>query len=586
MMPTSEHCCPGCGQLFSRNSTLKRHIQSKHQSPGATHTCPDCQKEFTRKDLLVRHLKIHIGAGKTPCPRCGRNYRGDYLPKHELACHSRLPPCSSTRSTTQVHFPDALAHIKWEPVEAASPSLFETAKNPRRPVLFVPNARDLAIRVIEENLDLSQDERLLQAIQATITTGDIRKLKCLIAASPSHCNTVQKLAYWYRKRATECYRLESGDAFPSALGDIRTFAAGCGQSDVLNFLMESGLALNARYLHGVTPLHWAAQSGHNAMVQCLLEHGMNINAKDLRHSHTALDYAIAADQKSTVQLLLRKHSQALPWTDRHPLATAIECGNLGVVRLLFELGLGVLKGTNLEPPPLDLASYFDQVEIIDFLLDSGANIDESRDWNHRTPLCSAAVKGNVRAARTLLERGASVNGIDSNFGATPLMYVCYLGSFSRPMIDLLIAEGTDVNLCRPRHESGNATCTALTEACSNASPYCTTGVVRELLRHGSKVNLGSPPPLEHAIKSRQGADTVRLLLKAGADVKLVSEACISLLRGIVDGSRDKEEALKVSDGYKESEEKLKVLEHYIATGSGEVLEKSSVEGLFFDALFD
>lgn len=246
-----------------------------------------------------------------------------------------------------------------------------------------------------------------------------------------------------------------------------------------------------------------------------------------------------------------------------------------MVRLLFELGKGVLEGNSTGSSPLSVAasSEYGQDEIIDFLLDSGANVDgiPCERFND-TPLCKAARFGKLKAARKLIERGASVNGIIAAFGTTPLTSAVLSTSCTVSMIDLLIANGADVNMCRPKHQSSIKRCTALTEACLGFSGV---EIIERLLHHGVNVNLGSPPPLENALESKQSVDVTRLLLKAGANVGLVSKNCIETLRSIAGGALDLDTIREPWYRCKEPSKKLEVLEEYMSRTSGKSMKESS-----------
>ena len=68
----SPYVCDLCDISFTRNSDLKRHMESKHgQSAKQEHTCGDCGKGFSRKDALRRH-QLTCQAIRFKCPRCHR----------------------------------------------------------------------------------------------------------------------------------------------------------------------------------------------------------------------------------------------------------------------------------------------------------------------------------------------------------------------------------------------------------------------------------------------------------------------------------------------------------------------------------
>ncbi len=70
--------------------------------------------------------------------------------------------------------------------------------------------------------------------------------------------------------------------------------------------------------------------------------------------------------------------------------------------------------------PFILASYYGHAEMAAFLLDNGADINET-DGSGNTALMGICFKGHTDIAKLLLEKGAEVNHINA-MGATGLIY--------------------------------------------------------------------------------------------------------------------------------------------------------------------
>lgn len=101
--------------------------------------------------------------------------------------------------------------------------------------------------------------------------------------------------------------------------------------------------------YGRTPLFWAATQGHRDVVELLLDHGANINSKDL-NKLTALHIAVTGGHKDVVSLLLDRSAKI---EDRGnygdtPLARAIQANSKDIVKLLLERGARV---DGLPTPP-------------------------------------------------------------------------------------------------------------------------------------------------------------------------------------------------------------------------------------------
>ena len=70
------------------------------------------------------------------------------------------------------------------------------------------------------------------------------------------------------------------------------FAAESGDEAMVQLLLGRGAYVNAGVDNGKTALHFAAENGHEAVVQLLLDNGVNIGAKD-KNGQTSLSYAVA-----------------------------------------------------------------------------------------------------------------------------------------------------------------------------------------------------------------------------------------------------------------------------------------------------
>jgi ankyrin repeat protein len=92
--------------------------------------------------------------------------------------------------------------------------------------------------------------------------------------------------------------------------------------------------------NGRTPLSYAAENGHEAVVKLLLEKGAGLETKDKDDGRTPLLYAAWNGHEAVVKLLLEKGAE-LETKDNHgrtPLSHAAEMGHEVVVKLLLEKG--------------------------------------------------------------------------------------------------------------------------------------------------------------------------------------------------------------------------------------------------------
>jgi Ankyrin repeats (3 copies)/Ankyrin repeat len=89
-----------------------------------------------------------------------------------------------------------------------------------------------------------------------------------------------------------------------------SYAAEKGHEAVVELLVEKGAELEAKDKdYGRTPLSWAAEKGHEAVVKLLLDKGAELEAKDYNYGQTPLIWAVEKGREAVVKLLLEKGAQ-------------------------------------------------------------------------------------------------------------------------------------------------------------------------------------------------------------------------------------------------------------------------------------
>lgn len=100
---------------------------------------------------------------------------------------------------------------------------------------------------------------------------------------------------------------------------------------------------------------------------------------------------------------------------RTALMLAAESGRMEVVEYLVSKGADVNAESKLFLwTPLFYAASFNRVEVMEFLIANGANVDARDKWG-ATPMFPAAGSGHVEAVKLLVENGAdtSVENMDN-----------------------------------------------------------------------------------------------------------------------------------------------------------------------------
>ncbi|CEJ93255.1 hypothetical protein VHEMI08860 [[Torrubiella] hemipterigena] len=201
------------------------------------------------------------------------------------------------------------------------------------------------------------------------------------------------------------------------------WAAKNGDEAVTRELLENGAHVhkesNGKYEEERFPLHYAATNGHEVAVRLLLENGANVEAKG-RKRKTALHFAAQRGNEAAVAMLLAKGAdiESLTGVRQTPLLLATERERRAVVRLLLENGADVNAKNHNGETSLHLAASKWELPIVRLLLENGAdtNVEDNKG---RTPLHLAASEGELPIVRLLLENGADTD-VKDNEGRTPL----------------------------------------------------------------------------------------------------------------------------------------------------------------------
>ena len=156
---------------------------------------------------------------------------------------------------------------------------------------------------------------------------------------------------------------------------------------------------------------------------------------------------------------------------------------------------------------LHWASYWDAPDLVDLLIDAGADLDATNDYGI-APLALACDNGAGAMVTRLLEAGADPD-LARSTGETPLMTCARTGA--RDAVRALLDRGADVNAAESWHGQ-----TGLMWAVGERHP----AVARILVDHGADVHARSSAgytALLIAARTEEPA-LARLLIAAGADV--------------------------------------------------------------------
>ena len=309
-------------------------------------------------------------------------------------------------------------------------------------------------------------------------------------------------------------------------------AAAQGSLEIVSLLITAGADVNEccntseDYSSGETPLQVAAVKGNMAIATRLLEAGARHDIQFFRpESRSALQCAVQGDCTSLVELLLAKRT----YTSEESLDRSIALSqamskwpiNVDIVSALLNANVNVNYVPAHYPrhPPLHSAAQAGSIELVQLLLEAGANVNAT-DFFGGTILECALEKRNLLLVQILLDAGAEVNAPASTVrGRTALQKAVQENNMNA--VSLLLSRNADVNASAARIGGATALQAAVIKGNIN--------MVRLLLKAGAHVN--APPASSYgrmaldAAAERGRLDILLLLLEHDDDVEALDHRC-------------------------------------------------------------
>lgn len=247
--------------------------------------------------------------------------------------------------------------------------------------------------------------------------------------------------------------------------------------------LQKRAALDERDDDGLTPLAHAARSPQAGVdvVRLLLEAGADPNGALKDRDHTVLELAACSGSLDKVEVLLSGGAD-IRWASPQGYTVLVNAiyklhdapSLIPMARRLIRGGVELDSTTEYGESPLSVASRFGRFDLVQILLDAGADptdtlgwspllravalgtaddvaralemcppadVAEDRDGYERTPLHLAALTDDVRKIELLVARGGDLTGTD-RVGTTPLMEAAQEGRLAA--LQCLIDLGADL----------------------------------------------------------------------------------------------------------------------------------------------
>jgi ankyrin repeat protein len=259
---------------------------------------------------------------------------------------------------------------------------------------------------------------------------------------------------------------------------------------------------------GYYPIHAAAEKGHNKIVALLVKAGASVDSRTAaefeQEQNTPLLLAVAGKHMPTVKVLIEAGADvnAKSLQKNTPLGNAIKVTDQAMIEYLFQ------HGAKAEQAHLKLAVHRDAVEVVQFLLNRGLQLEHSSDMQSGSLLYHAIGHNKPRMVEFLIGRGVPVNQSSGEFAEPPVVQACRQRKWD--IAKLLLCNGADPNLS----SAHNAHALNYAVRCEG------TVITKLLLENGAKPNsldFEDKTPLDWAVEN-QNRVAVELLISHGASV--------------------------------------------------------------------
>ena len=224
-------------------------------------------------------------------------------------------------------------------------------------------------------------------------------------------------------------------------------AAANENGTIVRLLIDLGLDKNAQDKKGRTPLHDASRHGQPEIAKLLLDLGANPYITDesertpwtVAWQNGKINVMRVLEEKENKSNKPRSDSDPYPNAKALPAWSAVKLGRRDLVSSMIVEEKN--KIFHIDPDSSDTALHCavacDQPDMLQMLLHASMSPDSVNDY-FRTPLHLAALYGNVRATKILVDHDAQLD-LRDQWGATAL-FIAQAGNFIEVALLLIEAE--------------------------------------------------------------------------------------------------------------------------------------------------
>ena len=303
--------------------------------------------------------------------------------------------------------------------------------------------------LIKHGADLeARDGNKETALKSAVRTGRIEILEYLInqgsdvnAIGKSDTTPLTTATYKGDKEAIELLVKHGANIHHTKQGNQWTllhYAANYNHTHLIDYLIESGIDVNARSKNGWSALALASDEGDIEIVEKLIKHQADIELSTIKSKKTPLMAAATNGHTNVVSRLIKAGADhERKNTDGHnSLWLAANKSHTDTVKVLLKLE------KNHNQVFFD-ASSKGKFELVRTLIKSGIDVS-ARTKKGSTAMHLAARYGHLDIVKLLQKNGADIHALSTNKNDTPLMRAAGWGQ--RNVIDYLISQDTEVDI--------------------------------------------------------------------------------------------------------------------------------------------
>ncbi|KAJ5078069.1 ankyrin repeat protein [Anaeramoeba ignava] len=368
--------------------------------------------------------------------------------------------------------------------------------------LLIEKGADINIKNSDEETALHNACRNrkipFEIIKLLVENGaDINAKTCIIDLFGFEEYPALHYAYWNQPFQVVQYLLEKGANVNNTGNDGTTILhSACGNNSIsiehIEYLIQK-------------VLHLACQNNSLEIIKYLVEKGVDINAKT-NDNETVLHLACQNNSIEIIKYLVEKGVDINAKTNNNETVLHLACQNnsLEIIKYLVEKGIDINAKTNENETVIHLACQNNSIEIIKYLVEKGIDIN-AKTTNNETVLHLACQNNSIEIIKYLVEKGVDINA-KTNENETVLHLACRYKNSTLEIIKYLVEKGIDINAKTNKNE------TPLHYLAED--PFHTTDIFEYLIENGADANIKNSKnktPFLMVLQSRRQTNRINLI---------------------------------------------------------------------------